>query len=104
MITEGRHGTLEAAKAGLVVRGAHAPGANDRWWGVEIAGDNRANYMVTPAQWSAAVQLGAWLTRCAGQKLEIQPHNHFKSTTCPGKIGEHLEALRADVAKEAGGS
>lgn len=98
IVTEGRHGTLQAARAGRVVRGAHCPGANDEWWGIEIAGDNRADDVVTPAQWQAVVDLCRWLSRMAGGRLEIQPHDHFKSTSCPGHIGGRIQALRDAVA------
>lgn len=97
IITEGRHGTLAAAKAGQVVRGAHAPGANDQWWGIEIAGDNRSAYVVTKEQRLAVVALGQWLQRMAGRPLRIQPHNHFKDTSCPGKIADHLAEIRAEI-------
>ena len=101
IICEGRHGTLEAAKAGHVVRGAHAPGANDEWWGIEVAGDNRQKFVVTDPQWTALVSLCVWLTKLAGKTVAIQPHDHFKDTSCPGKIKEHLDELRKAVA--AGG-
>jgi hypothetical protein len=98
VITEGRHGTLQAARAGLVVRGAHSPKANDEWWGIEIAGDNRAQFVVTNEQWTTLVDLCVWLCRLTGGKaLQIQPHDHFKSTTCPGHIKDHLDILRSDV-------
>jgi N-acetylmuramoyl-L-alanine amidase len=99
IITEGRHGTLAAAKSGLVVRGAHCPHANDQWWGIEIAGDNRNNYVVTEQQWSALIDLAGWLAKLAGKALEIEPHNHFKSTSCPGKIAGHIAGLKAAIAK-----
>lgn len=97
VITEGRHGTLAAAAAGLVVRGAHAPGANDDWWGIEIAGDNRQDYVVTPQQWQALVELCRWLTAMSGHPLKVEPHNHFKSTTCPGHIIDHIDELRSEI-------
>ena len=99
VIMEGRHGTLAAAKSGLVVRGAHCPRANDQWWGIEIAGDNRKNYLVTEQQWSGLVALVGWLSVLSGKTIEIQPHDHFKSTSCPGKIVDHIAELRAAVAK-----
>jgi hypothetical protein len=98
---EGRHGTVAAARAGLVVRGAHAPGANDEWWGIEIAGDNRVNYVVTPQQWDAVVDLCSWLTRVSGKSLKLEPHNHFKSTSCPGLIVGHLVELKAAIKAKA---
>ncbi len=101
VITEGRHGTIDAAKSGLVVRGAHAPGANDEWWGIELAGDNRNDYVVTTEQWNVLVALCVWLTRLAGGSLEIEPHDHFVDTTCPGKIKDRLEALRVAVRNGA---
>jgi len=103
VITEGRHGSLDAARAGQVVRGAHAPGANDEWWGIEIAGDNRGSYVVTDAQWESLVSLVVWLNRLAGGELSIEPHNHFVDTTCPGLIQKKLGQLRADVSSALAG-
>jgi N-acetylmuramoyl-L-alanine amidase len=97
VVTEGRHGTLEAARAALVVRGAHAPGANDQYWGIEIAGDNRAGYVVTSQQWDTLISLCVWLCQLSGKTLKIEPHDKFVSTTCPGKIKERLPALRTAV-------
>jgi N-acetylmuramoyl-L-alanine amidase len=101
VITEGRHGTVAAARSGLVVRGAHAPGANDEWWGIEIAGDNRQDYTVTPQQWEALVALCTWLTRLAGKKLKLEPHKHFRSTTCPGLLVDHLKELKTAIKERA---
>jgi hypothetical protein len=103
VITEGRHGTLDAAKCGEVVRGAHAPGANDEWWGIEIAGDNRDKFMVTPPQWDVVVALCVWLFRLSGRKLRIEPHDYFKETSCPGKIKEKLKDLQEEIIKKLGG-
>lgn len=97
VITEGRHGTLVAARAGNVVRGAHAPGANDDWWGIEVAGDNRGNYVVTDEQFAALVALGQWLRLVAGHPLQVQPHNHFSDTSCPGKIVGHIAEIRTAI-------
>ncbi|MBV8564069.1 MAG: N-acetylmuramoyl-L-alanine amidase [Methylobacteriaceae bacterium] len=97
VITEGRHGTLAAAAAGHVARGAHAPGANDDWWGIEIAGNHVAQYLVTDQQWASLVALCKWLTRLAGHALQIEPHDHFVPTDCPGKIADHIDDLRAQV-------
>lgn len=99
VITEGRHGTLAAAKQGLVVRGAHSPHANDDHWGIELAGDNRKQFVVSSEQWSALIALGRWLRSQAGIDFEIQPHNHFKDTTCPGRIVDHLDELRTAILK-----
>jgi hypothetical protein len=77
----------------------HSPKANDEWWGIEIAGDNRKKFVVTDSQWNALVELCAWLNVVAGKPLKIEPHNHFKSPSCPGKIVEHLDELRTAVAK-----
>lgn len=100
IIMEGRHGTVDAAKMGQVLRGAHAPAANDEWWGIEVAGDNRKKYLVTKQQWDALVELCAWLWAVAGSPLKIEPHNHFQSTTCPGKIVDNLEELRKAVRQQ----
>lgn len=94
IICEGRHGTYMAAQEGRVLRGAHAPGANDEWWGIEVAGNNTTNYVVTEPQWATLVALCRWLQQVSGRPLQVQPHRHFKSTICPGKLENHMDELR----------
>lgn len=99
IIMEGRHGTLAAARAGHVVRGAHAPRANDEWWGIELAGDNRAEDKLTDAQWDSLVELCAWLDSLIPGNLQVQPHKHFTDTDCPGKLAGRIERLANALAQ-----
>lgn len=101
VVMEGRHGSLSAARQGDVVQGAHAGDTekNEKWFGIEVCGDNRQNYHVTSEQWAALVDLCAWLCDAhGGADLEIIGHKEVHSTSCPGLLMEHLDELRAAVA------
>lgn len=99
-ILEGRHRSLEAARAGRRhVLGAHAGSAcNNDYVGIE----NEGTYMtgLPPAnQWQALVALCAWLCNQYGMSPDdIIGHRQCKSTDCPGdKLFAQLGALRRDV-------
>jgi hypothetical protein len=103
LILEGRHGALAAARQGKVVSGAHACGVgtyNRQWFGIEVEGDNRAEDKVTPAQWSALVELCAWLAHWGSfDSSKIVPHLAVKPdcTDCPGKFKSRIPELREAV-------
>ena len=106
LILEGRHGSLEAARSGKVVRGTHAVSsdgsANRRWFGIEVEGDNRQKDLVTDQQYSALVELCAWLMKWRGvATLPIKGHMDVlaEHTDCPGLFENRLPKLRNDVAK-----
>ena len=106
LILEGRHGSLEAARSGRVVHGTHAVSsdgsANRRWFGIEVEGDNRTKDLVTDQQYSALVELCAWLMKWRGvATLPIKGHMDVKAkhTDCPGLFENRLPRLRDDVAK-----
>ncbi len=105
-ILEGRHGSLAGARGGRVVQAAHAESsdgsANRRWFGIELEGDNRREDLVTAPQYSASVELCAWLMKwCGVQSLPIRGHMDVLAghTDCPGHFEERLPMLRKDVAK-----
>jgi hypothetical protein len=105
LILEGRHGSLAAARAGRVVRAAHAKShdgsANLTWFGIELEGDNRQADLVTKPQYSALVELCAWLNKWCGRRdLQIKGHMDVLAghTDCPGHFEERLPTLRQDVA------
>lgn len=103
LILEGRHGSLDAARNGMVVSGAHAGSTvhNTTWYGIELEGRNLPAFAVTSQQWAALVELCAWLAtnaKFAGSK--ILPHLQVKvngSTDCPGKVVDQLPKLRDEV-------
>ncbi len=100
LILEGRHGSLAAAKEGKVVRGAHANSRvhNTTWFGIELEGDNRAEFAVTDAQWSTLVGLCAWLSLWGEfDPRSIKGHMEVSSTDCPGKVMGRLDDLRGRV-------
>ncbi|MER8568688.1 phage tail tip lysozyme [Mesorhizobium sp. M0924] len=97
---EGRHRSLEIARAGQKhVLGAHAGDAcNSDYVGIE----NEGTYMVglpPAAQWTALVQLCAWLCNQYGMSTaDIIGHRQCKSTDCPGdRFFGQLSKLRNDV-------
>lgn len=105
LILEGRHGSVAAARAGRVVSAAHAKSsdgsANATWFGIELEGDNRQSDQVTKPQYSALVELCAWLTKWAGTRLlPIKAHKDVLAghTDCPGKFEDRVPALRQDVS------
>lgn len=101
IIMEGRHGSLAAARQGDSVQAAHAGDTvkNEQWFGIEVCGDNRAEYHVTTQQWAALVDLCTWLCDAhGGADLEIIGHKEVHSTSCPGLLMDRLDDLRAAVA------
>lgn len=105
VILEGRTGSLEAAMKGMVVRGAHAKGANLNRIGIEVEGDYTAGHHygdetpeVPPAQWAALVRLVRLLVeRGALDPSSIVGHRDVSGnhTGCPGTLGDRLPELRA---------
>ena len=103
VIMEGRHGTLAAARQGLVVQAAHAGSSshNKTWWGIELEGRNLEAFAVTEQQWKALIELAAWLVSKGNfPATSILPHLEVKvgGTDCPGKVVDRLADLRASVA------
>ena len=105
LIMEGRHGTLAAAKEGMVVRGAHASSVdyyNQSWFGIELEGINSDGFHVTLYQWESLVELCAWLSswgridprQIIGHKDVLAGH-----TECPGMVMERLNELRDRTAR-----
>jgi hypothetical protein len=98
LIMEGRHGALDAAKAGKVVRGAHA-GVNEQnqtWFGIELEGTYHIEFLMTPQQRQALIELCGWLAfKGDFDTQQIEGHRHFKPTTqCPGLVMQHLGEFR----------
>jgi N-acetylmuramoyl-L-alanine amidase-like protein len=101
LLLEGRHGSLAAAKTGKVVRGAHAGATlpNQSWFGIELEGTYHLQFLMTPQQRQAMIELCAWLSFWgAFDSQQIEGHRHFKPTTqCPGLVMDHLPEFRAAV-------
>lgn len=104
-VLEGRHGTVDAVRAGQCVRSAHAPrspgklaGGNESP-GIETEGTFMTEEM-SPAQWASLVELCASL--CDALKLgpaAIKGHRDFTDTACPGDwLYAQLPRLRLAVA------
>ena len=105
LILEGRHGSHAAARAGRVVEATHAASrdgsANRILFGIEIEGDNLRADRVTDQQFSALVELCAWLIKWRGvQSLPIIGHMDVLAghTDCPRLFQRRLPTLRQDVA------
>jgi hypothetical protein len=105
-VLEGRHGTLDAVKAGQCVRSAHASTSAGRLAGgnespgIEIEGTFTTTGM-GPVQWASLVELCAFL--CESLKLSpaaIKGHRDFTDTACPGDwLYAQLPRLRLEVAQ-----
>ena len=108
-LLEGRHGSLDAVKAGQCIESAHAPHSPGKLTGGnESPGiENEGNFMtaqMAPVQWDSLVDLCASL--CDSLKLPptaIKGHRDFTATDCPGDwLYGQLPQLRMDVAKRLG--
>jgi N-acetylmuramoyl-L-alanine amidase len=88
LIFEGRHGSLEYARNGIVVYGSHCgvTSYNGTWWGVALEGDfTRA--LPTPEQMAAGIWLLAQLSIWGGtQATNILGHRDVRPTACPGDL------------------
>jgi len=98
-ILEGRHGSLDAVKAGRMVVSAHCPGQNDQ---PGIEHEHVAGQDLTAAQKAASVWLHAFICRRTGiRPTEIHPHREYYATDCPTSgLVDWLPALRLQVARE----
>jgi len=98
-ILEGRHGSLDSIRKGLMVQSAHCPGQNDQP-GVEH--EHNGSEKMTPIQREASVWLHALICEECGIRPEViaQPHRKFFATSCPANLANALPALRRDVAGE----
>lgn len=100
-ILEGRHRSLEMARGGQRhVLGAHAGSAcNADYVGIENEG-TYTNGLPPATQWTALVQLSAWLCNQYGMSPDdIIGHRQCKDTDCPGdRFFARLDELRRDVA------
>jgi hypothetical protein len=100
LLLEGRHGSLAAARHGLVVQGSHAGDkqANRVQWGIENEGLYTSE-LPPAALWNSLVELCAWL--CFWGRVdsqEIHGHREYRATQCPGdRLSARLDALRAAV-------
>jgi hypothetical protein len=110
-LLEGRHGSLDAVRAGRCVRSTHAtsshgkiPGGNDSA-GIENEG-NFATTAMEPVQWSSLVDLCTSL--CDSLALEpaaIKGHRDFTDTDCPGDwLYAQLPRLRLEVERRLAAS
>lgn len=104
-LLEGRHGSLEAIKAGQCVRSAHAaqdPGKlpdGNLSPGIENEG-NFMDFHMVPAQWDSLVALCAGICKsCNIAPSQIRGHRDFSFTDCPGDwLYDQLPKLRAEVS------
>jgi hypothetical protein len=103
-LMEGRHGSLDALRAGnRVVEGAHCPGQNRTAIGIE----NQGIYMtVEPRveQWDSLVSFCVYVCEQYGISPQaIDGHRDYTDTLCPGdKLYALLPRLRQEVARVLG--
>lgn len=97
LILEGRHGTLNAARNGRVIRGSHAGDnwANSRMFGIECEG-LYTHEEPPQALWEALVELTAHLAWWGEfQSQDMEGHRIYRATQCPGeKLFARLPELR----------
>jgi hypothetical protein len=100
LVLEGRNGSLDAARKGKVLLGAHSGDnrANSRMWGIETEG----SYMESPPPplaWAALVELCAYLSFWGKvDTAAIIGHRDVKATLCPG---DAFHAALSQVRAEA---
>jgi hypothetical protein len=104
-ILEGRHGSLDAVKAGFCVQSAHALqdlgklSDGNKSPGIENEG-NFMTFQMGQKQWDSLVELCASLCdSCNISPANIRGHREFSDTDCPGDwLFEQLPRLRNEVA------
>jgi hypothetical protein len=99
-ILEGRHGSLAAIEAGVMVRSAHCPSQNTN---PGIEHEHKGNEAMTPAQREASLFLHALICRHTGIKPgAVHRHGEFSSTECPGALKSELDDFRKELARRLG--
>ncbi len=93
MIAVGRHMSLPAIKAGIMVVSAHCPGQNDQP-GVEHEHLHEAS--MTPAQLFASARLFAWIcSRTRMRVTALDPHSRYWSTSCPAELRDDINRVKS---------
>jgi hypothetical protein len=96
-ILEGRHGSLAAIKAGVMVDSAHCIGQNTQ---PGIEHEHRKEAAMTPIQREASLFLHELICRKTGIKpTAIHGHGEFFNTACPAELKKGLAQFRKDLAK-----
>jgi hypothetical protein len=94
-VLEGRHGSLEAIKAGRMVDSAHCIGQN-RHPGIEH--EHKGDEQMTEAQREASLRLHEFICRQTGiNPAEIHPHRKFDNTDCPAQLEPAIAAFRQEL-------
>lgn len=97
-ILEGRHGSLAAITAGVMVDSAHTIGQNHQ---PGIEHEHFKEAAMTPVQREASLFLHALICRKTGVKpTAVHPHRQFDSTACPAELLSSLPQFRKDLAKQ----
>ena len=95
-VLEGRHGSLQAIKAGVMVDSAHCRTQNHQP-GVEH--EHVHGEQLTAAQREASLRLHEFICRHTGiNPSHVFPHKAFDGTDCPDGLQSGLAAFRADLA------
>lgn len=106
IIMEGRKGTLDAARKGLVSQGAHASGLahfNQHFFGIELEGDFEDGFVATSVQKTALYDLCAYLRKWAansnGSDWKVLPHADVLPghTDCPRQLRNHMDEVLAAI-------
>jgi hypothetical protein len=96
-ILEGRHGSLDAINAGVMISSAHCVGQNSH---PGIEHEHVGNEAMTPAQREASLFLHELICHKTGIRPDaIHGHGEFNPTECPGALRGDLESVRRELAR-----
>lgn len=97
IVVQGRWGTVTALQHGRIIVSAHCPGQNDQP-GIEHEHDGSET--MTPPQYTASVQLQAWIASLTRMRpTELYPHRRYYATACPANLVDDIPRMRVDVAR-----
>jgi hypothetical protein len=99
-ILQGRHLTISAIRAGLMVRSAHTlgddgrPSQNDQ---IGIEFEHAGTEPMTNKQREAGAKLLYWIATQYRKSAALPgyPHNKYSQTTCPANLIPEIKAMRA---------
>jgi hypothetical protein len=96
-ILEGRHGSVEAVRAGVMVGSAHCIGQNEQ---PGIEHEHRGAEPMTGVQREASLALHEFICRSTGiNPSAIHGHGEFNPTECPGVLAPGLPEFRRELVK-----
>jgi hypothetical protein len=97
-ILQGRHLTLSAIRAQMMVRSAHCPGQNDQ---IGIEHEHAGDEAMTVRQREASARLMFWIAKQYGKQkpLPVFPHSRYYATECPANLVGEIAGIKARAAE-----